>query len=108
MNEDLLKLANIWSITKSLHKVQKQPPELFHKKYLFYKKYLKENLFAGISLLTKSTECALQRYYKETPLQVLSCEFYAILMNTYSVEHLWEVASEYEWHTGLSIIFVLE
>ena len=43
-------------------------------------------------------------YLPESPSQVFSCEFYAVFKDTYSVEHLWRVASEYEWNNDLSAI----
>ena len=40
--------------------------------------------------LIKSTTLGLQLYQKETPRQMLSCEYSKIFNNTYLEEHLWK------------------
>ena len=109
MNEEFLKLVNIGGIAKYSYKVQKLPSkDVLKKAFLKVAQNLHENLFARISLSTKLSEWVLNSIKKILRSQVFSFEPYVIFMNTYFVEHLWRVASEYEWRTDLSIIYALE
>ena len=106
MNEDLLKLANVWSITKSLQGAEATTQRcsiknVFRNCTKFTEKSIWRNLsfnkIAGMSTATLLT-----------PSQLFSCEFHAVFKDTYSVHHLWRVALEYEWHTDLPFILILE
>ena len=72
----------LWHCRRS--RIQKQPPEMFLK-----------NTCVGVSFLQSCKPSGLQRYYKETPTQVLSCEIWEILKNIYFEEHLWTTTSVY-------------
>ena len=48
----------------------------------------------GWSLFLKSCRTkGLQLYWKETPTQLFSCEYFEIFKNTYFKKHLWTIAS---------------
>ena len=95
--------------------IQRQPPKKFLKLWKFHRKTtvldslcvslclsvslslcvcvclslsLSVSVCLCLSLLQSSKPSGLQRYYTETPTQVLSCEIWEIFKNTYFEEHL--------------------
>ena len=73
--------------------VQKQSPEVFWKKVLKILEISQENTCAGV-FLVKLQVFSQQVFKKETPTQMLSCEVWETLKNTYFEEHLLTTASE--------------
>ena len=53
-----------------------------------------ENTSVGVSYLIKLQVSSLQLYYKETPTQVLSCEFCQFFKSAFFVEYIGTAASD--------------
>ena len=65
-------------------KIQKQPLEVFLKAL----KISQENACVEVSFLQSCKPSGLQRYEKQTPMQVLSCEMWKILQKAYFEEYM--------------------
>ena len=61
---------------------------------------IKKPFRKNFEYLQELLKIILELYYKETPTQMLSCEYWKISKNTYLEEHLRTAASEVTWGSG--------
>ena len=106
-------------LTPLIRLLQKQPEEVFHKKAILKNcaTFIGKHLCWSLSLtklqpFSPATLLKRELYSKETPTQVISCEYCEIFKNTYFEENLGTAASSFSsvsigvWNTFEHILTV--